>query len=236
MGFLSDVVGGITGAAKGIVGGATEFLAGSPGQPGTSRTKPVVMELLSPEEREQLNKLAEQFQREIMERGTGLIPTAQGLAQRTLEGEFLDPATNPNLQNLIRSIQEGTGYSRDVLRSRLSPEGLAFSTPAARLEQLHIDQPLQRMINELLTSQYQLERGAQERAMGIGPGLQLLPFQAGQELARTQAGTRGIAGTSRTVGPTPAGTGLLDIFSDVAGIAGSFFGAGGAGAPGGRWG
>lgn len=137
-----------------------------------------------------------------------ILPTAQNLALGTLRGEFLGPDSNPYLRDLISSFREQADYSRDLLRSRLSPQGLAFSTPAIRMEQMLVDQPLQQMINQLLTSQYQQERGAQERAMGMGPGLQMLPFQAAQELARTQAGTRGVAGT--TTGPTPAQPSLYE--------------------------
>jgi len=95
--------------------------------------------------------------------GSGLIPTAQGLTQSTLQGDFLSPDSNPFLASTFNR-------AADLTQNRLSSEfagagrDLGASLPARSEE-------LQTLASNIFGGNFARERGIQQNAITSAQGL-----------------------------------------------------------------
>lgn len=150
----------------------------------------------------------------------GFMGAGQTLLGETLGGRFMDVAQTPYVQDITsamtRQIQELMGGGQDVLAGQAQRAGIGGASPymtQSRLLQERGMGQLGEQLSGLYGGIYQAERGRQQQALGMVPGMAMLPFQQAQAQFGLGEAARGIgqAGLTaqyqdwlRTQGPSGA--------------------------------
>lgn len=153
------------------------------------------------------------------DKGGNLVPQASNYLSGVIGGDYLNPSSNPHLGALTKAI---TDPIQSSLSAQFSRAGRGNSGDAAR----YISQGMTSGLAAPLFQQYNTERGLQQSAAAMAPGMDAAGSQAlDQYLQRLQGlGSMGqeSSGTSTTkstpsMGQTLGGLGMMGL-----GLAGGF--------------
>jgi hypothetical protein len=153
-------------------------------------------------------RIEQQYQTDLAN-PSRLAPQSAGYLSGVMQGNYLDPSTNPHLGNLTRSIWESVApnvtsvFSRAGRGTSANDSGLGGALTRGFTSALA--QPL--------FAQYNQERGMQQQAAGMAPSIdavQSLPLEQYLERMRALATLDQQGKTTQTASPlqTIAGLGL----------------------------
>lgn len=160
-----------------------------------------------------------------------LVPQASNYLSDTISGKYLDPNTNPNLGALTKAV---TDPIQSSLSAQFSRAGRGNSGDAAQ----YISQGMTSGLAAPLFEQYNTERGLQQNAASMAPGMDAAGSQAmDQYLQRLQGlgqmGQQTSGSSSTTSTPSTASTlanvGMMGLGLASGGMTSPFSLAGGTG-------
>ena len=172
-----------------------------------------------------------QFATDKANANNNLTSQASGYLSNAINGNYLDPATNPNLGALTKAV---TDPIQSSLSAQFSLAGRGNSGDAAR----YVSQGMTSGLAAPLFNQYNTERGLQQGAAAMAPSMDAAGTQyLDQYLQRLQGlGSMGgtSSGTSTTtqtpsMGQTLGGLGMMGLGLASGGATGPLSLAGGTG-------
>lgn len=157
------------------------------------------------------------------DKGGNLVPQASNYLSGAINGNYLDPNTNPNLGALTKAV---TDPIQSSLSAQFGRAGRGNSGDAAQ----YISQGMTSGLAAPLFQQYNNERGFQQQAAGMAPAMDAAGSQAMDQYLQRLQGIGGMGqesnGTSSTTQTPSMGNNIMN-----AGLMGLGFASGGANSP-----